>query len=65
MLPIDELVRKTGNRYILTSVVAKRAKQLNEGANPIVMVEGYHKPLIIALLEIEKKTGEIELTTKE
>ncbi len=61
MFDIDKLVDKTGNRYVLTAIVAKRAKQLNEGAPPMVPIEGIHKPLYIALQEIEKKEGSIEL----
>lgn len=65
MLPIDELVGKTGNRYVLTTIVSKRAKQLNEGATIMVPLEGNHKPLFAALLEISNKTEPIEVMTEE
>ncbi|GEM_PF-497587 len=61
MLDIDTLVDKTGNRYVLATIVAKRAKQLNEGATPMAPIEGIHKPLFIALQEIQKKEGSMEL----
>ena len=49
MLSIDELVQKVGNIYILAIVIAKRAKQLNEGAVPLVELKEAHSPLFVAL----------------
>ncbi|MDK2896219.1 MAG: DNA-directed polymerase subunit omega [Candidatus Atribacteria bacterium] len=51
MLPIDEMLKKAGNRYILSLIIAKRTRQLNEGANPLVELEEKHKPLFVALQE--------------
>jgi len=52
MLSIDELIKKTGNRYYLTTIVAKRSKQLNQGAKPLVETQPTTKPLLIALKEV-------------
>ncbi|MBP8932959.1 MAG: DNA-directed RNA polymerase subunit omega [Candidatus Atribacteria bacterium] len=52
MLSIDELVKKTENRYYLTTIVAKRSKQLNQGAKPLIEVQQPTKPLFIALKEV-------------
>lgn len=52
MLPIDELVEKTGNRFLLATLVAKRSKQLNQGAKSLVELDGPHKPLFISLQEV-------------
>ena len=52
MLSIDELIQKVGNIYILAIVVAKRAKQLNEGAVPLVELKEAHSPLFVALEEL-------------
>ncbi len=54
MLPIDELIKKTENRYYLTTLVAKRSKQLNQGAKPLVEPLVAHKPLFLALEEIKQ-----------
>ncbi len=52
MLSIDELIQKVGNIYILAIVVAKRAKQLNEGAVPLVELKEARSPLFVALEEL-------------
>ncbi|MGC8778058.1 MAG: DNA-directed RNA polymerase subunit omega [Candidatus Caldatribacteriaceae bacterium] len=52
MFSIDDLVRKVGNSYVAALVVAKRARQLNEGATPLVELKEPHKPLFIALEEL-------------
>lgn len=51
MFSIDDLVKKAGNAYILSLVVARRIRQLNEGAHPLVELKEPHKPLFIALQE--------------
>lgn len=52
MFSIDDLVKKTGNAYVLSLVVARRIRQLNEGAHPLVELKEPHKPLFIALQEV-------------
>jgi len=52
MFSIDDLVRKVGNSYVAALVVAKRARQLNEGATPLLELKEPHKPLFIALEEL-------------
>lgn len=52
MFSIDDLVKKTGNAYILSLLVARRIRQLNEGAHPLVELKEPHKPLFIAIREI-------------
>jgi len=52
MLSIDELIQKTGNRYTLTTIVAKRSKQLNQGMKSFIELKNQKKPLFIALEEI-------------
>lgn len=41
------------NRYLLTMLVAKRAKQISSGAKPMVKSKS-KKPIIIALEEIKQ-----------
>ncbi|HOQ67367.1 MAG TPA: DNA-directed RNA polymerase subunit omega [Candidatus Atribacteria bacterium] len=52
MLSIDELVEMVGNVYILANVVAKRIRQLNDGAVPLVELKEAHSPLFVALEEL-------------
>ena len=42
-----------GNKYLLTMMVAKRAKQLHKGAKPLLKSK-YKKPVLIALQEISE-----------
>lgn len=48
----DYLLGKVGNKYTLVVAAAKRARQLNEGARPLVEEEGAPKPVLLALKEI-------------
>jgi DNA-directed RNA polymerase subunit omega len=50
-MPIDEMEERIGSRYDLVMLAAKRAKQLQEGAPPLVRTESTN-PLTIALEEI-------------
>ncbi|HQE25470.1 MAG TPA: DNA-directed RNA polymerase subunit omega [Candidatus Atribacteria bacterium] len=52
MLSIDELVARVGNVYILANVIAKRIRQLNDGAVPLVELKEAHSPLFVALEEL-------------
>ena len=50
------------NKYLLSMMVAKRAKELREGAKPLVETKN-NKPIIIALEEI--KAGKVYLKEEE
>ena len=49
--PITELVEKTGSRYTLVIATAKRARQLAQGAEPLVSVDS-NKEVTQAVNEI-------------
>ena len=49
--PITELVEKTGSRYTLVIETAKRARQLAQGAEPLVSVDS-NKEVTQAVNEI-------------
>lgn len=52
MLPSPDILNDfTHGKYVLSNLAAKRAKQLREGAPPLVSIESNH-PLTIALAEI-------------
>ena len=50
------------DKYLLATMVAKRAKELREGAKPLVETK-YRLPIIIALEEI--KAGKVYLKEEE
>ena len=59
----DYLLQRVGNKYTLVVAAAKRARQLNEGAQPQVFREEVHKPVLLALQEIA--AGYLECTEPE
>ena len=50
-VPIEELLKRCGSVYKLVILAAKRAKEVAEGAPPLVE-SGHHKATSIALNEI-------------
>ena len=65
-VPIEDLMEHVDSKYRLVIVAAKRAKQLNRGAVPLVQVRSV-KPIYQALEEVAtgKLTYEIENTVSE
>ncbi|MDO9052106.1 MAG: DNA-directed RNA polymerase subunit omega [Methylotenera sp.] len=52
-ITVDDCLEKISNRFQLTLVAAYRARQLENGAEPLVNVQGLRdKPTVIALREI-------------
>lgn len=49
---LDAAIRKIGNRYITTMLIAKRIRQLHHGAHPYVSPEEDETPFTIAVREI-------------
>lgn len=56
--PITELVDKVGSRYILVIEAAKRARQLSEGAAPLVSINS-NKEVSVATDEIYESKIEV------
>ena len=65
-VPIEDLMEHVDSKYRLVMVAAKRAKQLNRGAAPLMQVRSV-KPIYQALEEVAtgKLTYEIENTVSE
>lgn len=57
--PIEELVDRVGSRFTVVVAAAKRAKQIKEGAPPLVSLPT-RNPLTIAMYEIA--AGLVEIT---
>lgn len=51
--PISELLGKIENRYVLVNVTAKRARMLNEGAQPLT-AKTSTKDVVTAINEINE-----------
>lgn len=49
--PLEELLKRVDNRYTLVVAAAKRARQILEGAEPLVNIDS-NKPVSIALAEV-------------
>ncbi|NLC43031.1 MAG: DNA-directed RNA polymerase subunit omega [Clostridiales bacterium] len=53
--PLSSLTTKAENKYTLVIEVAKRARQLVSGANPLIDVESEsEKPVSIAVREVNE-----------
>ena len=52
--PINNLLKRTENRYTLAVESAKRARQLIEGDQPYYDVKDNAKPLAVAIEEINR-----------
>ena len=50
---IDSLVKKVDNKYTLVTLAAMRARELNDGAAPLVEGAEVKKTVSIALQEID------------
>lgn len=55
---MSDLVKKTDSRYSLVIAVAKRARQLTEGAEPLTEASS-DKPVSIAINEIDQ--GKVDI----
>lgn len=61
---LSELLKKVPNRFLLTVSAARRARQIDDGARPLIDVpDTLTRSLDIALLEIQ--TGKIVVSIEE
>jgi DNA-directed RNA polymerase subunit omega len=61
---LEELLEKVDNRYVLVMAAAQRAKQLSQGASPLLKSK-FKKPTSIALEEILKSKIKVIYEQKE
>lgn len=57
---ITELLEKLPNRYSIVVVTSKRARQLIDGAKPLIEIDS-NKPVTIAINEIDCEALNFEL----
>jgi DNA-directed RNA polymerase subunit omega len=60
-IPYEDLVDKVDSKYRLVIISAKRSRQLNQGATPLVQPKG-HKATYISLEEMA--AGKVDYTVK-
>ncbi|MEA3509506.1 MAG: DNA-directed RNA polymerase subunit omega, partial [candidate division NC10 bacterium] len=60
-IPIEDLTEKVDSKFRLVLIAAKRSRQLNQGAYPLVRPKG-HKPTYISLEEVA--AGKIEYSIR-
>ena len=57
---INEVLDKIDNRYYLVGTVAKRAREIIDGAEPLVDTKDGEKPLSIAIDELNQAKIKVE-----
>ena len=53
-VPLEKLLEKVDNKYKVVMIAALRARQLNDGARPLVKMEGKYSALALRELLDEK-----------
>lgn len=51
--PINDLLKKVNNKYLLSVIASKRARQLIAGDKPLVDI-GTNKPVAVAISEFDE-----------
>ncbi|MBF8982204.1 DNA-directed RNA polymerase subunit omega [Lutibacter sp. B2] len=59
---VNELIKKVDSRYTLVTAVSKRAREIVEGASPLIKISS-KKPVTIATYEMD--AGKIAYTRDE
>jgi len=62
---LEEVLKKMGNRFMLSVVAAKRARQLKDGAVPQVERTEEDNDLLVALSEIMEDKIQAEIAEEE
>ncbi len=58
---VEDCLNQIPNRFLLTMVAAKRAKQLYKGATPLIENKQGNKKVVLALREIAAEKIEFDL----
>lgn len=61
---IEELMKRVDSKYRIVMIAAKRAKQINKGAHPLIQTKA-RKPTTISLEEIAQSVLKYELSPAE
>ena len=62
---VEDCLDQIPNRFLLTMVASRRAKQLYKGAQPLIENKAGNKKVVLALREIAAKQIEYELPVRK
>lgn len=62
---VEDCLDQIPNRFLLTMVASKRAKQLYKGAQPLIENKAGNKKVVLALREIAAEQVEYELPVRK
>ena len=64
-ITVEDCLREVPNRFLLTMVATKRAKQLYKGADPLIENKSGNRKVVLALREIAAGKVEFEIPTRK
>lgn len=64
-ITVEDCLQVVPNRFLLTMVATKRAKQLFKGAQPLVENKSKNRKIVLALREIAAGKVEYEIPTRK
>jgi DNA-directed RNA polymerase subunit omega len=62
---VEDCLEQVPNRFLLTMVASKRAKQLYKGAQPLIENKAGNKKVVLSLREIAAGEVEYELPVRK
>jgi len=64
-ITVEDCLKAIPNRFLLTMVATKRAKQLFKGAQPLIENKAKNRKVVLALREIAAGKVEFEFPTRK
>ena len=64
-ITVEDCLREVPNRFLLTMVATKRAKQLFKGAQPLIENKSKNRNIVLALREIAAGKVEFEIPARK
>jgi len=64
-ITVEDCLRELPNRFLLTMVATKRAKQLFKGAEPLIENKSKNRNVVLALREIAAGKVEFEIPARK
>ncbi len=64
-ITVEDCLKEVPNRFLLTMVATKRAKQLYKGAQPLIENKSKNRNVVLALREIAAGAVEFEIPTRK
>jgi len=64
-ITVEDCLHEIPNRFLLTMVATKRAKQLYKGAEPLIENKSKNRNVVLALREIAAGKVEFEIPTRK